>query len=65
VKGSTIKIFDLDLKSDQYYQKNTIKTFRIPYIMTIGCKYYFSIIDRIIYRCIEIKMRTFYLSFSL
>jgi len=39
VKGTIIKIFDLTLQSPEIYQKETIKTFDIPYIMTIGCKF--------------------------
>ncbi|ORX80940.1 hypothetical protein BCR32DRAFT_268600 [Anaeromyces robustus] len=36
VKGTLINIYDLDLKSDHFIQKNTMKSFSIPYVMTIG-----------------------------
>ncbi|ORX50659.1 hypothetical protein BCR36DRAFT_351824 [Piromyces finnis] len=45
VKGSVVKIFDLDLKSDYYYRKETIKTINIPYIMTIGSIQFYNYDD--------------------
>jgi len=38
VNGTIIRIYNLDLKSEILYEKDKVKTYNIPYIMTIGCK---------------------------
>lgn len=38
VNGNLIKIYDLNLQGNNIIEKDKIKIFDIPYIMTIGCK---------------------------
>ncbi|ORY11282.1 hypothetical protein LY90DRAFT_677907, partial [Neocallimastix californiae] len=42
VNGTIIRIYNLDLKSEILYEKDKVKTYNIPYIMTIGSVQFYN-----------------------